>query len=220
APRRREEACPVGRLLAVRSHRRRRPVPQRGARGGGPPLLRRPSGAGRPLRAPARGARRRVRRRRARRRCGRPGVAARPTLGAHRAPPRRAGGTHPRRARPGAALPGRPTRGGQPGMTDSPRRRLTAEERRDQLLDMAAELLVSEDPESVTMELVAERCRVSRPLVYKHFANRDELLGELYRREARRLDAELANEVAAATSIEEMFSTLVRGALRAADERG
>jgi AcrR family transcriptional regulator len=105
-------------------------------------------------------------------------------------------------------------------MTDAPRRRLTAEERRDQLLDMAAELLVTQDPESVTMELVAERCGVSRPLVYKHFANRDELLGELYRREARRLDAELANEVAAATSIEEMFSTLVRGALRAADERG
>lgn len=99
-------------------------------------------------------------------------------------------------------------------------RRLTAEQRRDQLLDTAAELVVSESPESVTMELVAEHCGVSRPLVYKHFANRDELMGALYRREARRLDAELANEVAGATTIEEMFRALVHGALGAAAERG
>jgi AcrR family transcriptional regulator len=99
-------------------------------------------------------------------------------------------------------------------------RRFTAEERRNQLLDVAADLLVTEAPESVSMELVAERCGVSRPLVYKHFANRDELLGELYRREARRLDAELATEVGSATSIEDMFRVLIHGALRAADERG
>jgi AcrR family transcriptional regulator len=98
--------------------------------------------------------------------------------------------------------------------------RVTAEQRRDLLLDMAAELLVSGSPEAVSMELVAERCGVSRPLVYKHFANRDELLGELYKREARRLDADLATEVAAAGTVEEMFRALIHGALRAAHERG
>jgi AcrR family transcriptional regulator len=98
--------------------------------------------------------------------------------------------------------------------------RVTADQRRDQLLDVAAELLVTGSPEMVTMEVVAERCGVSRPLVYKHFANRDELLGELYRREARRLDADLAAEVAAAETVEDMFRALIHGALRAADERG
>lgn len=98
--------------------------------------------------------------------------------------------------------------------------RLRKGERRNMLLDMAAEIAVSESPNAVTMELVAERCGVSRPLVYKHFANRDEMLGELYRREARRLHAELAGEVEAAPTVEAMFRALVRGALRAADERG
>ncbi len=34
------------------------------------------------------------------------------------------------------------------------------------------------------MEAVAERAGVSRPLVYKHFANRGELLASLYQRES------------------------------------
>ena len=56
--------------------------------------------------------------------------------------------------------------------------RITAAQRRDSLLDMAAELVVAESIDAVSMDLVAERCGVSRPLVYKHFANRDELLGD------------------------------------------
>ena len=39
------------------------------------------------------------------------------------------------------------------------------------------------------MEAVAEHAGVSRPLVYKHFANRDELLAAAYRREASKLHA-------------------------------
>ncbi|HET9560157.1 MAG TPA: helix-turn-helix domain-containing protein, partial [Actinomycetota bacterium] len=56
-------------------------------------------------------------------------------------------------------------------------------ERRELLLDAAAALVRAGDAGSVSMEAVAEEAGVSRPLVYKHFANRDELLGELYRRE-------------------------------------
>jgi AcrR family transcriptional regulator len=101
-----------------------------------------------------------------------------------------------------------------------PGTRVSSRERRDILLDMAAELVVAESPEAVSMEVVAERCGVSRPLVYKHFANRDELLGAVYRREAERLHDELAEEVAAAGSVEEMFRALVRGSLRSTAERG
>ncbi len=62
------------------------------------------------------------------------------------------------------------------------------------------------------MEAVAERAGVSRPLVYKHFANRGELLAAVYLREATLLHRELAAEVGAAETVEGMFRTLIRGA--------
>ena len=98
--------------------------------------------------------------------------------------------------------------------------RLTRADRRDALLDAAVELVVSGDADAVSMEAVAERAGVSRPLVYKHFANRGELLAAVYQREATLLHRELAAEVGAAATVEEMFRTLVRGALQAAAERG
>ena len=98
--------------------------------------------------------------------------------------------------------------------------RLTRGERRDALLDAAVELVTSGDVAAVSMEAVAERAGVSRPLVYKHFANSSELLAAVYRREATGLHRQLAREVAAAESVEGMFRALVHGALHAADERG
>src|SRR6266480_4420461 len=76
--------------------------------------------------------------------------------------------------------------------------RLSRAERRDALLDATAELVSSAEIDAVTMEAVAERAGVSRPLVYKHFANRGELLAALYDREAALLHAELAVDVEAA----------------------
>jgi AcrR family transcriptional regulator len=98
--------------------------------------------------------------------------------------------------------------------------RLTRADRRDALLDAAVELVVTGDADAVSMEAVAERAGVSRPLVYKHFANRGELLAAVYRREATLLHRELAAEVGAATTVEGMFRTLIRGALQAAAQRG
>jgi AcrR family transcriptional regulator len=72
----------------------------------------------------------------------------------------------------------------------------------------------------VSMEAVAERAGVSRPLVYKHFANRDELLAAAYRREASKLHQDLTSEVASAGSVEEMYRALLRGSMRATVERG
>lgn len=98
--------------------------------------------------------------------------------------------------------------------------RLARAERRDALLDVTAELVASGDAESVSMEAVAERAGVSRPLVYKHFANRSELLAALYKREASLLHKELAAAVAAAPNLDEKFRALVRGSLRAQSNRG
>lgn len=98
--------------------------------------------------------------------------------------------------------------------------RLTRAERRDALLDAAVALVTSGDVSAVSMEAVAEHAGVSRPLVYKHFANRGELLAAVYQREAKHLHRELAVAVGAVDTLDGMFRTLIRGALRAAAERG
>jgi len=98
--------------------------------------------------------------------------------------------------------------------------RLESSARRDALLDAAVALVRTKGVQVVSMEAVAERARVSRPLVYKHFANRDELLAAAYRREASTLHQDLASEVASAGSVEEMYRALLRGSMRATVERG
>jgi AcrR family transcriptional regulator len=76
------------------------------------------------------------------------------------------------------------------------------------------------DADAVTMEAVAAHAGVSRPLVYKHFANRAELLNSLYARESHALHKHLAAAVAHATTLEDMFRALVRGSLEAQASRG
>src|SRR5439155_21032390 len=98
--------------------------------------------------------------------------------------------------------------------------RLTRAERRAALLDAAVALVTSGDVEAVSMDAVAEKAGVSRPLVYKHFANRGELLAAVYRRESVTLYHELSAEVAAGGSLEDMHRILIRGSLRAAKDRG
>ena len=100
------------------------------------------------------------------------------------------------------------------------RARLARADRRDALLDAALTIVAAGDIEMLSMEAVAERAGVSRPLVYKHFTNRSELLAAVYQRESALLHTELAAAVTAADSVAEMFRALVRGALRAEAERG
>jgi len=64
------------------------------------------------------------------------------------------------------------------------RRRLTPEERRSELLDVAASLVVeADDLEAATLERVAARAGCSRNLPYTYFGNRDGLLDALAERE-------------------------------------
>jgi AcrR family transcriptional regulator len=93
-------------------------------------------------------------------------------------------------------------------------------DRRDALLTTAAAILTEQSVDAVTMEAVAERAGVSRPLVYKHFANRGELLAAVYQREAAVLHAELATNVRQAATVTDMFRALIRGALKAQADRG
>jgi len=73
------------------------------------------------------------------------------------------------------------------------RRRLTAAERREQLLDATRELAAAEGGfHAVSIEAVARRAGISRPVVYEHFGDLDGLLEALVDRESARALRELA----------------------------
>src|SRR5205814_8380526 len=98
--------------------------------------------------------------------------------------------------------------------------RLARSDRREALLDVVAGMVAAGDVDEVSMESVADMAGVSRALVYKHFANRRELLSALYERESARLHDELTTAVQAAHDVAGMLRSLVRGALAAQAARG
>ena len=108
----------------------------------------------------------------------------------------------------------------EPASTEVPHAgRLRRAERHDALVAAAAALVAEGDVDEVSMEAVAARAGVSRPLVYKHFANRHELLATVYRREASTLDAEIVTAVQAADGFESIVRALVRAILTGARTR-
>lgn len=98
--------------------------------------------------------------------------------------------------------------------------RLARADRREALLDAALALVAAGDVDAISIESVADRAGVSRPLVYKHFANRSDILTELYLREGQRLHADLSVDVLAADNVVDKYRALFRGSIRAARERG
>jgi len=73
--------------------------------------------------------------------------------------------------------------------------RMAPDARRRQLLDAALALIAEHGYESVTIEAVANRVGVTRPVVYSHFANVDELLLTLLDRHEKRTLAEVGKAV-------------------------
>ena len=73
---------------------------------------------------------------------------------------------------------------------------MTRDVRRAQLLDAAVALLEAEGPGAVTMERLADRAGVSKPVVYDHFANRTELVLGVLARTWAEIDAGLAARAA------------------------
>jgi AcrR family transcriptional regulator len=100
------------------------------------------------------------------------------------------------------------------------RRRLRGEDRREALVAAAAELLARHGIDAVGMDSVAARAKVSRPLVYKHFANRDELLAEVYRQQAAQLDAAIVEAVEGAEGFEAKVRAMIRAMLEAVTSHG
>jgi AcrR family transcriptional regulator len=81
--------------------------------------------------------------------------------------------------------------------------RLPGHQRREHLLDVAAQLVVEEGLDAVTMEGIAARAGVSKGLGYAYFRNRDELLLALYDREVRALDERVTAALVGARTLEE-----------------
>ena len=77
------------------------------------------------------------------------------------------------------------------------------------MLDSAAKIVVDEGPGAVTMERVAAVAGVSKPVVYSHFANADEVLAAVARREFRRLDAAVAERLTEASTFEERLEAMI-----------
>jgi AcrR family transcriptional regulator len=70
--------------------------------------------------------------------------------------------------------------------------RLPAEERREQILDVAAEMLAERGFHAVSIQSVARAAGVSRPIVYEHFGGLGGLLEALVKREMGRAGEQVA----------------------------
>lgn len=77
-------------------------------------------------------------------------------------------------------------------------RRLTGDERRRQLFDVALRLFAERGYESTTMDEIAEAAGVTKPLLYQHFSSKRALYLELVDSVAEALLAEIGTATAAA----------------------
>jgi AcrR family transcriptional regulator len=69
--------------------------------------------------------------------------------------------------------------------------RMTAEQRREQLLDATKAIVVADGFHAVSIEAVARAAGITRPIVYGHFEDLGGLLEALVERESRRALAQL-----------------------------
>jgi AcrR family transcriptional regulator len=71
--------------------------------------------------------------------------------------------------------------------------RMTAQERREQLLGVARSLFAEKGFEATSIEEIAERAGVSKPVVYQHFGGKEGVYAVVVDREVRRLTESLAS---------------------------
>ncbi|GAB2982842.1 TetR/AcrR family transcriptional regulator [Saccharothrix stipae] len=92
-------------------------------------------------------------------------------------------------------------------------------QRRDQLLDGALDLIADGGFDALTMEAVARRSGVTKPVVYELFANRAEVIGALLRREADRATAQVLDAIPTADfgdrTPEDVYTDTVRAFINA-----
>jgi AcrR family transcriptional regulator len=70
--------------------------------------------------------------------------------------------------------------------------RMSAAERREQLLDVTKQLVGEQGFHGISIEAIARRAGVTRPVIYGHFKDLDELLAAMLEREGSRALGQLA----------------------------
>ncbi len=70
------------------------------------------------------------------------------------------------------------------------RRRLSPDERQQEILDAACQLVLADGISNLTMEKIANEAGASKALLYSYFPNSSALLQQLYKRELGRLQAQ------------------------------
>lgn len=78
--------------------------------------------------------------------------------------------------------------------------RLPAARRRRQLLDVAVEVFAAHGYHQTTMNQVAEAAGVTKPVLYQHFASKQDLFGEVLNDLGTRLEEAIGKATSAATS--------------------
>jgi len=99
-------------------------------------------------------------------------------------------------------------------------RRLAPEQRRAQIVDAAVKLIVSTGHSSVTLEQVAAAAGISKPLIYKYFSRREDLLKAIMDREFADLSGRGLDTIPRNIPIERVIRSTVERALNYYAERG
>ena len=102
----------------------------------------------------------------------------------------------------------------------APVARMTREDRRDQLLDAAAEIVSERGIGAITMEGLAEQAGVSKALPYQHFDNADAALVALYQREINHLGGRVFAAVATISEPEDRVRAAIHAYFDVVEERG
>jgi AcrR family transcriptional regulator len=98
--------------------------------------------------------------------------------------------------------------------------RATRFERREALLDLVGRLVADEGLAAVTMERVAVLADVSKPVLYRHFSGRGQLLTALLERCWHVLDAVVQARLREARTLDESLAALVTGYFDELDRQG
>lgn len=95
-------------------------------------------------------------------------------------------------------------------------KRLAAQERREQILDVATDLFAQQGFRGTTTRQIAHRAGVNEALIFRHFPRKEDLYWAVIDRKCRasRRDEQLAERLAELRDPQELFPALARDLLR------
>jgi len=97
---------------------------------------------------------------------------------------------------------------------------MAPEERREQILGAAAALILANRHSSCTLEQVAEAAHISKPLIYKYFPRREDLMKAILEREFQELRGRGLDSIPKDMPVEKIIRITVERSLKYYFERG